>query len=142
MGARYYDPVGGRWLSPDPLGHDSDPSLYSFGDGDPNDIVDADGRVGKKNGPPHLELGVAQVMRQRIETTYYWANGKSTGPTSEKLLYDAASLGGRSYTTVTEPTGDYFFYVGPEGTGSQFKSGTAWQPITKLKLTKGRGFSS
>lgn len=47
LGARYYDPVAGRFLSPDPLGHDSDPSLYGAFNGDPINYFDADGRFGK-----------------------------------------------------------------------------------------------
>lgn len=48
LGARYYDPVAGRFLSPDPLGHDSDPSLYGAFNGDPINYFDADGRFGKQ----------------------------------------------------------------------------------------------
>jgi RHS repeat-associated protein len=47
MGARYYDPGTGRFLSPDPLGHASSASLYDYADGDPVNRLDPDGRVGK-----------------------------------------------------------------------------------------------
>ncbi len=47
MGARYYDPGTGRFLSPDPLGHDSSASLYDYADGDPVNRLDPDGRLGK-----------------------------------------------------------------------------------------------
>ncbi|MEW6306011.1 MAG: DUF6531 domain-containing protein [Verrucomicrobiota bacterium] len=50
LGARYYDPVAGRFLSPDPLGHDSDASLYSFANGDPVDYFDPDGRLASTVG--------------------------------------------------------------------------------------------
>lgn len=48
MGARYFDPVAGRFISCDPLGHDADPSLYAFCGGDPINRFDADGRFGKE----------------------------------------------------------------------------------------------
>ena len=48
MGARYYDPGTGRFLSPDPLGHGSSASLYDYADGDPVNRLDPDGRVGKQ----------------------------------------------------------------------------------------------
>jgi RHS repeat-associated protein len=48
LGARYYDPVAGRFISCDPLGHDADPSLYSFANGDPINYFDPDGRLGKQ----------------------------------------------------------------------------------------------
>jgi len=40
---RYYDPNTGRYLTPDPLGVESDPSLYSFAAGNPLRFVDAFG---------------------------------------------------------------------------------------------------
>ncbi|MFA5190415.1 MAG: DUF6531 domain-containing protein [Verrucomicrobiia bacterium] len=48
MGARYYDPVGGRFLSPDPLGHEASMDLYSYANGDPINDCDPDGRFGKQ----------------------------------------------------------------------------------------------
>lgn len=50
LGARYYDPVEGRFLSADPLGHDGDPGLYAFAFGDPVNYFDPDGRFGKGVG--------------------------------------------------------------------------------------------
>jgi len=47
MGARFYDPVAGRFISPDPFGHASSTELYSYVGGDPANRVDADGRIGK-----------------------------------------------------------------------------------------------
>ena len=44
MGARYYDPINGRFLSPDPLGHDVGLDLYSYCNGDPVNGLDPDGR--------------------------------------------------------------------------------------------------
>ena len=44
MGARYYDPQSGRFLSPDPLGHSSSMDLYSYCNGDPVNGLDPDGR--------------------------------------------------------------------------------------------------
>jgi RHS repeat-associated protein len=47
LGARYYDPVAGRFLSADPLGHVACPDLYSGFNGDPVNLFDPDGRFGK-----------------------------------------------------------------------------------------------
>jgi RHS repeat-associated protein len=44
MGARYYEPKSGRFLSADPLGHDSSLSLYDYCGGDPVNGLDPDGR--------------------------------------------------------------------------------------------------
>jgi RHS repeat-associated protein len=47
LGARYYDPMAGRFLTPDPLGHEASWDLYSFCSGDPLNRFDPTGRFGK-----------------------------------------------------------------------------------------------
>ena len=48
MGARYYEPVSGRFLSPDPLGHAATWDLYAYAHGDPVNFADPDGRLSKR----------------------------------------------------------------------------------------------
>jgi RHS repeat-associated protein len=50
MGARYYEPASGRFLSADPLGHGASMSLYDYANGDPVNGLDPDGRFGKMVG--------------------------------------------------------------------------------------------
>jgi len=47
LGANWYDPASGQFFSPDPMGHDGSPNLYSFCGGDPVNHFDPDGRFGK-----------------------------------------------------------------------------------------------
>ncbi len=47
LGARHYEPTSGRFLSPDPAGHEGSYDLYSFANGDPVNSFDPDGRYGK-----------------------------------------------------------------------------------------------
>jgi RHS repeat-associated protein len=47
LGARYYDPVAGQFLSSDPVWNGRDPNYYTFCGGDPINYFDADGRLGK-----------------------------------------------------------------------------------------------
>ena len=49
LGARYYDPSAGRFLSPDPLGHEASMDLYSFCNNDPINSFDPDGRLVKSS---------------------------------------------------------------------------------------------
>jgi RHS repeat-associated protein len=42
-GHRFYDPIAGMWLSPDPQWNDQDPSYWSFCGGDPINRTDANG---------------------------------------------------------------------------------------------------
>jgi RHS repeat-associated protein len=44
LGARYYEPTSGRFLSADPMGQAASPSLYDFCGGDPVNRFDPDGR--------------------------------------------------------------------------------------------------
>jgi RHS repeat-associated protein len=44
LGARYYEPTSGRFLSADPMGHVASRSLYDFCLGDPVNSFDPDGR--------------------------------------------------------------------------------------------------
>lgn len=46
MGARYYDPASGSFLSTDPLGHAESMDLYSYANGDPINFFDPTGRRG------------------------------------------------------------------------------------------------
>jgi hypothetical protein len=56
MGARYYDPQAGHFLSPDPLGHAASPDLYSAFNGDPVNNFDPDGRLGKNSYLTGLDI--------------------------------------------------------------------------------------
>jgi len=46
MGANWYDPTAGQFVSPDSGGHGSSPNLYAFCHGNPWRYWDADGRMG------------------------------------------------------------------------------------------------
>ena len=47
LGANWYDPIDGKFMSPDPLGHSANPTLYDVSGGNPLGYFDADGRFGK-----------------------------------------------------------------------------------------------
>jgi RHS repeat-associated protein len=47
LGARYYDPMAGHFLSPDPLGHAASMDLYSVCNGDPLNRFDPEGKLGR-----------------------------------------------------------------------------------------------
>lgn len=45
IGARHYDPISGRFLSPDPIGYPISLNLYTYANGDPINYFDPDGRM-------------------------------------------------------------------------------------------------
>ena len=47
LGARYYNPESGAFLSSDPLWNERDPNYYSYCGGDPINLWDPDGRLGR-----------------------------------------------------------------------------------------------
>ena len=57
MGARYYDPINGTFISPDPLGHSSSLSLYDYCNGDPVNGLDPDGRCVEKINNAEINVG-------------------------------------------------------------------------------------
>lgn len=52
MGARYYDPTAGNFMSFDPVWNSGDPSGFSAFAGDPVNLFDPTGRYGKQMGNP------------------------------------------------------------------------------------------
>ncbi len=63
MGARYYDPLIGRFISPDPYGHAGSIDLYSYANGNPIGYYDPDGRFAS----PILEKTDANKLLDRIQ---------------------------------------------------------------------------
>jgi RHS repeat-associated protein len=149
LGARLYDPVAGRFLNADPLGHAASLDLYSYCGGDPVNGFDPDGRLvtrntesGSENAPLPLEYGRVAVMQQSIFTDYCFTDGTHTGPTapSQAIMYDADKLGGNRYWNKTEPTGQYYTYIrdsrdgGPLSDPAYGSGKTTWTPITTTDI--------
>jgi RHS repeat-associated protein len=74
MGARYYEPLAGRFISPDPLGHGSSMSLYDYCGGDPVNNLDPDGRCSfsgnLSNGNPYTYSSVNNPYAGTNTTTF------------------------------------------------------------------------
>jgi RHS repeat-associated protein len=70
MGARYYDPKGGRFISPDPVSYPVNMDLYVYAGGDPVNYFDPDGRF---NSPVYRPVGVSFIsnFNKPIGVTYY-----------------------------------------------------------------------
>ena len=119
-GVRPYDYERRSFLSFDPFGRNATPDGYAAFNGNPTAYFDADGRLsarstalGTENAPPPYELGIAPIMMQSVYTDYYFMNGNHVGPLSpsQDFLYDPNSVKAKSYSRVTEPTGESFSYV-------------------------------
>jgi RHS repeat-associated protein len=74
LGANWYDPVSGHFLSPDPMGHDANTSLYDFCQGNPVGYHwDADGRCveGGASAVVGLITGTANLLNNAAGTAAY-----------------------------------------------------------------------
>ena len=110
-GNRYYDPIAGRWLSGDPLGHDSDVSLFTYAGGDPINWDDPDGLIGRATfqwmqdtgsgisrlaSDAYYSVGYAGMYPFNPEAAerYYGSSARSLAGTATglgQLAYDAAA---------------------------------------------------
>ncbi len=70
LGARYYEPTSGRFLSADPMGQSASPSLYDFAGGDPVNSFDPDGRCkNSTNNTDYTGIGGFFRALQNVEET-------------------------------------------------------------------------
>ena len=91
--ARYHEPTSGRFLSADPLGQASSPSLYDFAGGDPINFFDPTGRCKNQtntnnwgqypldpNNPQQIQdyyrnpLAIAKKALESVQNTFAQAN--------------------------------------------------------------------
>ncbi len=86
LGARHYEPVSGRFLSPDPAGHEGSYDLYSFANGDPVNSFDPDGRLGKAALDRTMEWGVNK-WRDGVSTYNGLMSSETRGQTLTDFIY-------------------------------------------------------
>lgn len=79
LGANWYDPVSGQFMSPDPLGNGANVSLYNFCSGNPLGYWDADGRLGKNYTAFQYNGGVTGYGLRTIGN--YLSDYNTTSPT-------------------------------------------------------------
>lgn len=112
LGARYYDPDTGRFLSTDPLGHAAGADLYSFAAGDPVNQFDADGRLSRAalraggtiaTGVINSGLGVVALPLVGGERLMFYARrGSPVEPYFEKHLERALLSAARFYESTAD----------------------------------------
>ena len=101
LGARYYEPTSGRFLSADPMGYGASPSLYDFSLGDPINRFDPDGRAspGSAGGVPSGGgQNPVDPNGGRVAPTGNFS--LSGGQGSSLILYSSSELGGPNSTNV------------------------------------------
>ncbi len=91
MGARYYVPETGSWLSYDPIWNDRDPSGFTYCGGDPINRTDSNGKLSRENSPPSINISSGSQNTATSPVTPY--NPGSIGPVSPNpLVYQGLLL--------------------------------------------------
>jgi RHS repeat-associated protein len=102
--ARYYDPASGRFLSPDPLGHGSDMSLYAYCNGDPVNGLDPDGRLASLAG--RAAWNEASLDASALTSSTFWGGmGRSVVGGAGVVVYSV--FGGRAAYAGVNASTDY-----------------------------------
>jgi RHS repeat-associated protein len=114
LGARYYEPNSGRFLSADPMGQGESPSLYDFCGGDPVNFFDPDGRCPGTNSP------TPPILPTPIPTTDPTKGGGNPDDPNSQIVKDAASASAGSYDYSTPPGYRLLsiYSVNPDGSGT------------------------
>jgi RHS repeat-associated protein len=71
MGARYFSPALGRFLSRDPIAFAGGVNIYAYCDGDPIDYADPTGLCGESIGDVFAQLRNGDTWREGIATSGY-----------------------------------------------------------------------
>ncbi|HYG35951.1 MAG TPA: RHS repeat-associated core domain-containing protein, partial [Clostridia bacterium] len=90
LGARHYDPVSSRFLSPDPLGHTASLDLYSAFNGDSVNYFDPDGRLGREWTDKSTSMNVDSVWSFFQATSYGVAGSILRGVGATPFVMDQA----------------------------------------------------
>jgi RHS repeat-associated protein len=80
LGARYYEPTSGRFLSPDPKGQAASMSLYDFVGGDPINFVDPTGLAPVPNFGPKGDRLLGQAVINAVPSGAFVYVDASTQP--------------------------------------------------------------
>jgi RHS repeat-associated protein len=154
MGARYYDPQGGRFISPDPLGHSASMDLYSFASGDPINYLDPTGEtdlevilaltpdyVGNPD-PAYVQAFVEGGISPYVDTASAIHDFSQGGPGTLTITAGAVLAGGVVIERST--SGDLSVQAVAIGTGLGFNTtftADVSQPSADTQVTTGFTFS-
>ena len=129
----YYDPVGGRFLSPDPLGHEMSMDLYSYANGDPVNFCDPDGRCGQNSmqamSDPLTQAYVQGLKQSNIGQTHMGSDGGSGLSPREEFIRQ------------TEQQLDYWAYLDNTIDPSERDNPLRHDPIARFSANVLRGAS-
>lgn len=144
LGARYYEPISGKFLSYDPTWNRADASGYSFAGNDPVNGFDPDGRFGKGAvvgakdlvvGTAHLGWNMAGSLSYGVASLAYgqdtadsnfgnqWGGLKATGS-------GLMNLGGQLANGQFEDVG--IAMTGGEGQSAGFRTGYAATTVASI----------
>ncbi|MEI8124924.1 MAG: DUF6531 domain-containing protein, partial [Parachlamydiaceae bacterium] len=93
LGARYYDPTGGRFLSPDPVSHPVCLDLYAYANGDPINNTDLDGLFATSVYDTVASISINDVATFPLKINCFYQFKELISPSDPSRLYDLSDLG-------------------------------------------------
>jgi RHS repeat-associated protein len=141
MGERYYDPKGGRFLSPDPVGHPLCMDLYAYAGGDPVNYLDRDGRL---RSPVYQPIK-SNILKVGTAISTAWHSPQLQGTLQIGLGFIEVT-GGAAYTAASGGVGGLaggglMFFRGLDNmyTGARQIISNEWMDSGKSQLLQACG---
>jgi RHS repeat-associated protein len=115
LGMRMYDPVAGRFLSADPLGHSASMDLYSFCGGDPINFFDAMGACAQPgaDADPYLQFDPRRTNPAfRTIQNGVWTAEEGADAVINGFVALALTPQGRDPNFTVQEAGNWLFHLG------------------------------
>ncbi|MEI8124350.1 MAG: RHS repeat-associated core domain-containing protein, partial [Parachlamydiaceae bacterium] len=93
LGARYYDPNAGSFLSPDPVSHPACLNLYAYANGDPINNTDPDGRFATSAYDTIASISIKDVATFPLKMNCFYQFKELISPSDPSQLYDLSDRG-------------------------------------------------
>ena len=143
LGARYYEPVSGRFLSADPAGYVKGMNLYNFCSGDPVNYFDPDGRLAKQGWNQLPDANMFGTGLNFTEFSSAWVQGDLEGGYDVAMAFRALpeALGSLAGAASVHPW-DTYVGVGQQldnnvGAGIDLIKNTSLSDIPRDIVTAG-----
>jgi RHS repeat-associated protein len=148
LGARYYNPESGSFLSSDPVWNGRDPNYFTFAGGDPINGFDADGRWGKAVGQRIYNAVVGNIQAAGEAEDLYntqqaagWSYALGDRDNAQQLQSaadaDRAAIQARADQSVADYQANYKYY----GNNTALALNATFNPAVNAELSVSEAYN-